>query len=215
MRAGAKAPERTGDETMCWQRENTPELETARLILRRFNENDLDALYEIYRDEEVNTFLPWFPLKSKAEARAFYEETYAKAYRQPRGYRYAVCLKSDGVPVGYVHVGADDSCDLGYGLQKRFWNRGIITEAAGAVADRLREDGLQYVTATHDVDNPRSGAVMKKIGMRYRYTYEEWWKPKNRLVTFRMYQLNFDGQEDRVYKKYWEQSAVRYIEASV
>lgn len=39
---------------------NTPALETGRLILRRFTETDLEALYQIYRDEEVNKFLPWY-----------------------------------------------------------------------------------------------------------------------------------------------------------
>lgn len=41
---------------------NTPTIETERLILRRFSENDLEALHKIYSDEEVNKFLPWFPL---------------------------------------------------------------------------------------------------------------------------------------------------------
>ena len=41
---------------------NTPTLETERLILRKFTENDLEALYQIYRDPDVNRFLPWFPL---------------------------------------------------------------------------------------------------------------------------------------------------------
>lgn len=50
---------------------NTPTLETQRLILRKFTENDLQALYEIYRDEEVNRFLPWFPLASMEEAQIF------------------------------------------------------------------------------------------------------------------------------------------------
>ncbi|NLT58674.1 MAG: GNAT family N-acetyltransferase, partial [Clostridiales bacterium] len=40
---------------------NTPALETERLILRKFTENDLEALLAIYGDEEVNTYLPWFP----------------------------------------------------------------------------------------------------------------------------------------------------------
>ncbi len=40
---------------------NTPTLTTERLILRKFSENDLEALFKIYSDEEVNTFLPWFP----------------------------------------------------------------------------------------------------------------------------------------------------------
>ena len=48
---------------------NTPTTETERLILRKFTEDDLEALYQIYCDEEVNTFLPWFPLKTMEEAR--------------------------------------------------------------------------------------------------------------------------------------------------
>ena len=77
---------------------------------------------------------------------------------------------------------------------------------------RLREDGIPYITATHDVNNPRSGGVMRNLGMQYQYSYEEQWQPKNIPVTFRMYQLNFDGENDRVYKKYWEQYPVHFIE---
>lgn len=53
---------------------------------------------------------------------------------------------------------------------------------------------------------------MKALGMRYQYTYQEQWQPKNILVDFRLYQLNLDGNENRVYRKYWEQNAVRYVE---
>ena len=56
---------------------------------------------------------------------------------------------------------------------------------------------------------------MKKAGMKYEYSYEEQWQPKNIRVTFRMYQLNLDGQKDRVYRKYWEISDVHYIEKDV
>lgn len=42
---------------------NTPTLETKRLILRKFTENDLEALFLILNDEEVNRFLPWYPVK--------------------------------------------------------------------------------------------------------------------------------------------------------
>ena len=50
---------------------NTPQLETPRLILRKFTGEDIEALYLILKDEEVNTFLPWYPLKSIGEARVF------------------------------------------------------------------------------------------------------------------------------------------------
>lgn len=194
---------------------NTPALETERLILRRFSENDLEAIYRIFGDEEVNRFLPWFPLKSVEEARLFFEERYASKYALPQAYAYAVCLKKDDTPIGYVNVDMAEHHDLGYGLRKEFWNQGIMTEAGKAVAAQVKKDGLLYITATHDRGNPRSAGVMKNIGMKYRYSYEEQWQPKDILVTFRMYQLNFDGRNDRVYQKYWDRSHVRFIEADI
>lgn len=194
---------------------NTPTLETERLTLRRFTEGDLDALLRIYGDEEVNTYLPWYPLRSREEARAFLAERYLEPYRQPRGYRYAICLKGDDVPIGYLHVGMDESHDLGYGLLRPFWGQGIVTEAGRAVIRRLKQDGVPYVTATHDVKNPRSGGVMRRLGMRYQYSYEEQWQPKDILVTFRMYQFNLDGNRERVYRAYWDQASVRFQETGV
>lgn len=194
---------------------NTPTLETKRLILRRFKESDIEALLAIYSDEEVNAYLPWFPLQTLDEAAALYQEKYAKAYEKPQGYNYAICLKSDNVPIGYVHVGDSDSYDFGYGLRKEYWHQGIVTEAGKAVIEQLRTDGIPYITATHDRNNPRSGGVMVNLGMSYCYSYEEQWQPKDFLVVFRMYQLNLDGQKDRVYKKYWENSQVHFVEAGV
>ena len=87
---------------------NTPTLETERLILRKFTENDLEALYRIYSDEEANRFLPWFPLKNMEEARLLFREKYASKYLLPQAYAYAVCLKEDDIPVGYIKVDTRD-----------------------------------------------------------------------------------------------------------
>lgn len=194
---------------------NTPCLETDRLILRKFTEDDLKALYYIHSDEEVNRFLPWFPLRNMEDARAFYEERFMSRYREDRAYNYAVCLKENDYPVGYVNVSMDDSYDFGYGLRREFWHRGIITEAGKAVIEQLLRDGIPYITATHDVNNPRSGRVMKRLGMKYRYSYQEQWQPKNIQVIFRMYQLNLDGNESRIYQRYWNKSEVHFIERDV
>ena len=191
---------------------NTPTLETKRLILRKFTENDLAALYQILSDEEVNRFLPWFPLQSMEETKAFFEERYLKEYDKPIAYRYAVCLKSDNVPVGYINISTNDSHDLGYGLRKEFWHNGITREAGAALVEQARRDGLPYLTATHDVNNPRSGNVMKALGMNYQYSYNEFWLPKKFFVTFRMYQLNLYGNDGRVYQKYWDQYPDHFIE---
>lgn len=194
---------------------NTPKLETEKLILRKFTEDDLDALFLILKAEEVNKFLPWYPMKNLEETKRFYEEKYAAVYSEPQGYAYAICLRSDNYPIGYIKVDISDSYDLGYGLHKEFWHKGIVSEAAQALVEQLKKDGIPYITATHDINNPRSGSVMKRIGMEYKYSYEELWQPKNFLVTFRMYQLNLDGNKDRVYKKYWNTYKKHFVEENV
>ncbi|MBU9726181.1 GNAT family N-acetyltransferase [Diplocloster modestus] len=194
---------------------NTPTLKTERLVLRKFTENDLEAMYIIYSDEEINKFLPWFPLRTMEDTKTFYDKQFADRYTQECGYNYAICLKKDNYPIGYVNVETNDSYDFGYGLRKEFWHKRIVTEAGKAVIKQLRNDGIPYITATHDVNNPRSGGVMRQLGMKYQYSYEEQWQPKNFLVTFRMYQLNLDGNDSRIYKKYWDNSFVHYREANI
>lgn len=191
---------------------NTPTLITERLILRKFTEKDIEALFLILQDKEVNRFLPWFPTESLAEARQFYKKQYAAKYARPQAYAYAVCLREDNYPVGYISVVMEEPYDLGYGLRKEFWYKGIATEAGRAVIEQVKKDGLPYITATHDRENPRSGGVMRNIGMKYQYSYEEQWQPKNIPVIFRLYQLNLDDNKDRICQKYWNSSSVHFIE---
>lgn len=191
---------------------NTPTLKTKRLILRKFTENDFNAMYKIFSDIDVNKFLPWFPLKTIEDVKTFYIKQYEKKYKQEKAYNYAICLKEDNRPIGYINVSMNKSYDFGYGLSKEFWHNGIITEASKAVIEQLRKDSIPYITATHDINNPKSAKVMQKLGMKYQYSYEEQWQPKDILVTFRMYQLNFDGNDSRVYNAYWNNSAVHFIE---
>ena len=157
---------------MCVQQH--PPLETERLMLRAFTDEDLNALQTIYGDEEANTYLPWFPIKNLTEAKKFFEEHYVQSNQNfsvstpgpqttallarpaTADYKYAVCLKSDNVPIGYVNVTMTESHDLGYGLRKEFWHQGITTEACKAVIAQLKKDGVPYITATHDVNNPVS-----------------------------------------------------------
>lgn len=194
---------------------NTPMIETERLILRKFTEDDIEALYKIYSDEEVNTFLPWYPLKNMDEAFVLFQEQYVAKYALPQAYAYAICLKRDNYPIGYIKVDMEEHHDFGYGLRKEFWHQGIVTEAGKVLIKQVKKDGLPYITATHDRNNPRSGGVMRNVGMKYQYSYEEQWQPKDILVTFRMYQLNLDENKERVYKKYWDTYAVHFVETDI
>ena len=188
-------------------------LNTQRLIIRKFYIDDTESLFSILSDEEVNKYLPWFPFKSLEDTKNHLVNFYLKTNDNNNFYRYAVCLKENNIPIGYIHFeNNNDNNDFGYGLKKEYWNKGIITEAAKTVIEELKRNNVKYITATHDKNNIASGEVMKKIGMTYKYSYEELWQPKNFLVVFRMYQLNLDDNKERVYKGYLEKYSNHFIE---
>lgn len=188
-------------------------LNTQRLIIRKFYIDDTESLFSILSDEEVNKYLPWFPFKSLEDTKNHLVNFYLKTNDNNNFYRYAVCLKENNIPIGYIHFeNNNDNNDFGYGLKKEYWNKGIITEAAKTVIEELKRNNVKYITATHDRNNIASGEVMKKIGMTYKYSYEELWQPKNFSVVFRMYQLNLDDNKDRVYKGYLEKYSNHFIE---
>ena len=54
---------------------------------------------------------------------------------------------------------------------------------------------------------------MKRLGMTYRYSFVEQWQPKDIEVTFRMYQLDFDGDDIGTYMEYWNQYSNHFIES--
>ena len=176
---------------------NTPRLETERLILRKFTEKDCGDLFRILSDKEVNRFLPWFPHASAAETEAFMHDSIFRDYGKRTAYRYAVEKKDPRCVIGYLSLlGIDETerCgDIGYGLLREYWGKGIMTEAVAALLAQLKTDGFRYVTATHDVNNPASGCVMRKCGMRFVRTYEEMWQPKNFLVEFALYRIDLNG----------------------
>lgn len=188
---------------------------TQRLILRQFTLEDIDAIYDIFKDKPSNTFLPWFPLKSKDEAYTFFMEHYQKEYQNKQGYCYAICLKDHNLPIGYVNINMDESHDLEFGLLKEYWHQGITSEAVAAIISQVQHDGIPYITATHDINNPRSGQLMKNVGMKYCYSYEEPWQPKNISKIFRMYQLNLNSDSHFIYKGHWKRFPNHFIETDV
>lgn len=155
----------------------------------------------------MNEFLPWFPLKDKQEASHFYEQRLKN-----KKYCFAICLKEDNRPVGYIKIEDDDSYDLGYALEKKYWHQGITSEAGAMMLELAKMEYLPYLTATHDVRNQRSGSTMQRIGFKYQYSYEEMWEPKHILVTFKMYQLNISCDDNFVYKKYWDKYDKHFID---
>lgn len=167
-------------------------INTKRLILRPFEQGDVNDYFKIFSNKIVNTFLPCFLIQNIDEAQKSLNK---KLTDKNTKIFLALELKENKKVIGYLNLSNKPSFDFGYGLLPKYWERGYISEAAKAFIEYLKTTNIPYITATHDIHNLHSGYVMRSIGMVYKYSYVEFWKPKEFYVTFRMYQLDFKDDQ--------------------
>lgn len=65
-----------------------------------------------------------------------------------------------------IHLNEDGAPELGYWIARPYWGLGFATEAARAVMDMARTNGVRDIRACHFADNPASGNVLRKLGFR-------------------------------------------------
>ena len=153
----------------------TQEIETDRLLLRRFTLNDTYAMYNNWAgEEEVTSHLPWNSHKSMEETGRYILQV-CQTYQNPDFYHWAIVPDDLGEPVGSISaVGKDDRIamvHIGYVLGKKWWHQGYMSEAlAPGIEFFFTEVGISRVESQHDPNNPNSGGVMKKCGMVYEGT---------------------------------------------
>jgi len=145
-------------------------LETPRLILRPFDEKDVDQMSELMANPDFMRF----SLGPKThEQTAAFLETVIGWHRAGLLSPFAVVIRSDGVLVGYcgfLHqdVDGEKEIEIGYRLHPDYWNRGIATEAARKVRDHAFSDlELPRVISLIHCDNIPSRRVAEKIGMTF------------------------------------------------
>ncbi len=154
----------------------TQKLETDRLILRRFVEEDAAAMYGNWAsDSEVTKYLTW-PAHSSKEVSEKIIKEWVNSYSANNYYQWAIVLKENGdEPIGSIAVINRNEtvgmAHIGYCIGKPWWHRGITSEALKAVMDFLFDEvDVNRIETRHDPRNPYSGAVMKKCGMQYEGT---------------------------------------------
>ncbi len=153
-------------------------LETERLILRSFIESDDVRMFENWASREIVTkYLSWFPHKNIEETRSIIRE-WIEEDKNPDRYQWAIVLKSTNEVIGSIGVVRQNenvkSAEMGYCIGNDFWHQGYTSEALARVLRYLFEEiGYNRITALHDVNNPNSGAVMRKCGMKFEGTLRE------------------------------------------
>ena len=144
------------------------QLETERLLIRDFNQTDLNAIHEYSSDPEVVRYMPFGP-NTPEQSKAFLDRAISRQTNEPRiDYELAVTLKDTGAIVGHCRINkvSDIAAHIGYIYHKKHWGKGYATETARAlVAYGFTQLGVHRVYATCDPENIASRRVLEKAGM--------------------------------------------------
>lgn len=153
----------------------TKTLETPRLILRRAIMEDAQPMFRNWAsDPEVTKFLTW-PTYETADTANVILRSWIKEYEKEDFYQWMIVLKEISQPIGSISVVEHNDrvgkAEIGYCIGRSWWHKGIMTEAMQAVIAFLFDEvGMNRIEARHDPNNPHSGGVMKKCGMKYEGT---------------------------------------------
>jgi len=147
-----------------------PELSTQRLLLRKMTMADAQDIYEYSSDPEVSRHVLWDAHRSLHDSRA-YLRYILRQYRNAEPSSWGIVLKQTNRLIGTIGFmwwnQENHSAEVGYSLARSQWNRGLMTEALWAVLRfGFEEMRLHRIEAQHEIDNPASGRVMEKCGMR-------------------------------------------------
>jgi RimJ/RimL family protein N-acetyltransferase len=144
-------------------------LETERLVLRDWRDDDLDALAALGQDAQVMATLG--PLMSRAESADLLQRLQAMAADLGHTF-WALERKADGRVIGFTGIirGRDapieGQLEIGWRLKSDCWGEGYATEAARAALDWAKANSPgEDVYAITAVTNTRSQAVMERLGM--------------------------------------------------
>lgn len=150
----------------------TNTLETSRLILRRFLLSDAENMFNNWANSEnVTKFLIWPPYESVNGVREYIKYCIDE-YKKTDNYNWCIQLKENGEAIGSISVVMlrDDTSEatVGYCLSEKYWHKGIMSEAFERVIEFLFDEvDVNRITATHDTNNPNSGKVMLKCGLKF------------------------------------------------
>ena len=153
------------------EHKGTVKIETDRLILRQFEYSDIEPSYKNWASsEEVTKFLRWLPHDSVLETERVLG-MWIEKYKTPSFYQWAIVPKELGEPIGTISVvGMKEKCDtvhIGYCIGEAWWHQGYTSEALAAIIPFFFESvKVGRIESQHDPNNPNSGKVMAKCGLK-------------------------------------------------
>ena len=169
-------------------------LETTRLYLRPFREEDAEGFFQLNADPEVIRHTGDAAFRSVEEARTFIR---AYDHYQKYGYgRWSIVLKETDVFIGFCGLKFHPDqqwTDIGFRLARQYWGQGLATEAAKRCLDYgFGQLGIERIVGRARQANTASIRVLEKLGMLRKgsfdfeghpgYWYEIWANDHSRMV---------------------------------
>ena len=151
----------------------TKTIETERLILRRFTEEDAQEIYEGYVNQE--NFLYY----ANKEKRTLQEEIDSlkgieEKYNNLEYYNWLITLKDNKKVIGAIHLNVDnynESVEFNYAIDDRYQGNGYMTEALETIKNYfLDEIKVNRIFGGCEVNNIASKKVMEKCNFIYEGT---------------------------------------------
>jgi RimJ/RimL family protein N-acetyltransferase len=139
---------------------------TARLVLRRFRNEDRAAFLAMRRHPDVARHQSWDVDFSDRAADEFLAEMTTASFWRP-GSWFQVAVERDGAFIGDVAFWPDPIervVEIGYSLHPDHHGHGYATEAVRALIGMLRDRGAATVVAGCDIDNERSARLLERLG---------------------------------------------------
>jgi [ribosomal protein S5]-alanine N-acetyltransferase len=159
----------------------TKEMETDRLVLRKFRETDASNMYNNWAsDSEVTKYLSW-DAHSSVESTKQLLNMWVSEYNDLEHYQWAIELKENGELIGNISLieidNYNETCEAGYCISKSIWNKGIVTEALLKIIEfAFNEIKFERIGAHYDIANVASGRVMEKCNFKYEGTLRKIYK---------------------------------------
>lgn len=154
-----------------WHKE--PVIETERLILRPLTVADAKDVLEWCSDERVSRFMS-YPGYDDINIAIEWLSSLADEKTE---WNWGFVLKESGKLIGSGSIGEDKLMEgywgIGYNIRYDCWNKGYTTEAMKAIISFAHTElGVNKICSDHAVDNPASGRVMEKCGLKFHHNGE-------------------------------------------
>lgn len=147
-----------------------PILETERLIIRPLTLDDAPACFSWNSDERVTKFMSYSTLTDISQTIDWIKSTLT----EEKEWNWAFVLKEENKVIGSGGIGPSTQMNgywgFGYNLHYDYWHKGYCTEAMKAIIDFAHNElGVNKICSNHAIDNPRSGKVMEKCGLKFHH----------------------------------------------